>query len=55
MLIHITKNGGDHFQKLKANIDFIKLLIRSLYCKEKEVIEMDKVIIILQNTLKKFT
>lgn len=41
ILRHITKNGGAHFEKLKENIDFIRLLIRALYGKEKEIKDMD--------------
>jgi hypothetical protein len=36
---HISKNGGIHFDYLKTNNDFIRLMIRSLYSKEKEIID----------------
>ncbi len=36
---HITKNGGPHFDYIKNNTDFMKLLIRSLYGKEKDMID----------------
>ena len=48
---HISKTGGLHFEYLKDNIDFMRLLIRSLYSKEKEIVDMDDIITILQNIL----
>ena len=44
---HISKTGGLHFEYLKDNIDFMRLLIRSLYGKEKEIVDMDDIITIL--------
>ena len=40
ILNHMTRFGGVHFEYLKDNDDFIKLLIRSLYGKEKDIISM---------------
>ena len=39
IISHITKNGGIHFEYLKNNNDFIKLLIRALYGKEKDILD----------------
>ena len=39
IITHITKTGGIHFEYLKNNNDLIKLLIRSLYGKEKDIID----------------
>lgn len=47
IISHITKNGGIHFEYLKNNNDFIKLLIRSLYGKEKEILDTQHIISIL--------
>ena len=51
MIKYITKTRGRHFDLLKDNIDFMRLLIRSLYGKEKDIVEMEEVINILQNIL----
>jgi hypothetical protein len=47
IIMHISKTGGVHFEYLKDNIDFMRLLIRSLYGKEKEIVDMDTIINIL--------
>jgi len=47
VIVHISKTGGIHFEYLKDNIDFMRLLIRSLYGKEKEIVDMDTIISLL--------
>lgn len=47
ILVHISKTGGLHFDYLKSNNDFIRMLIRSLYQKESEVVESQTIIQIL--------
>ena len=44
-------NGGVHFDYLKDNNDFIRLLIRALYGNEKDIIDIHTIICILQNML----
>ena len=44
---HISKTGGIHFEYLKDNMDFMRLLIRSLFGKEKEIVDMEDIITIL--------
>jgi hypothetical protein len=36
---HISKTGGGHFEYLKTSQNFINLLIRALYGKEKDIID----------------
>ena len=51
MLTHITKAGGPHFEHLREHHDFIRMLIRALYGREKEIIDTKQIIVILQNIL----
>jgi hypothetical protein len=51
ILKHISKSGGVHFEYIKDNIDFIRLLIRCLYGNEKDVVNMFGVISIMKNLL----
>jgi len=39
IILHISKSGGTHFEYLKSNNDFIRMLIRALYQKENEIID----------------
>mmetsp|Transcript_29965 Transcript_29965/g.29169 ORF Transcript_29965/g.29169 Transcript_29965/m.29169 type:complete len:127 (+) Transcript_29965:1252-1632(+) len=51
ILIHISKSGGVHLEYIKDNIDFIRLLIRSLFGPEKDIINTSGVITIIKNLI----
>ena len=51
ILKFISKQGGIHLNYLKDNLDFIRLLIRCLYKKEKEIVQTSNIIIIIKNLL----
>jgi len=51
ILKHISKSGGVHLDLIKDNIDFIRLLIRALYGREKLIINTSGVITIIKNLI----
>lgn len=51
ILKYISSSGGIHLEYIKDNIDFIRLLIRSMYGKEKEIVNTLGVIKIIKNLL----
>lgn len=51
MINYITSYKGRYFQTLKENVDFIRLLIRAFYGKERELVDMDPQILKILNNI----